>query len=223
MSYKKGQSLVELGLLFAFVAVIAVVAFTPIGKNVQEAFIKMSPHKVSIQNLSPVVGGSANAQKIETAVQTLNNGSEQAQSAATFVNETLSVAAMVSSGQNSSLSNEQVKQIATVYKSSKSVETSGSLASFIATEPASMPNENEKTALETVKEVLGDSQITVTSTSNLGAAINALTGKPANSTSEIIDAVLLACEKLDDSSATAEQKELAQAVIDDFKVALSVK
>ena len=237
----KAQGILELGLIFAVVVLIAVVAFTPIGTKVKNALDNMAPQKTvtaDSSTLDKITGSTANTTTLTSNLDKLQNSSNtSSKEAASFVKDVLEIASTVSTGQNNNLSNDDVEKIATSMKKTGMAETSGSLASIIAVnvDDAALAA-SDKTTLSEIESALSDSKISVnTASDNLASSINALVSLlsttqsssdlstvNSNTTVGIINGVLVAVDVVDSSSATAEMKTAAQAVIDAFKTALDV-
>ncbi|MFA6988498.1 MAG: hypothetical protein WC197_00365 [Candidatus Gastranaerophilaceae bacterium] len=236
----KAQGIVELGLIVAVVALIAVVAFTPIGTKIKNYLDHMSPQKnvtISSEVLDKITGNATNSTTLTNGlVQLQNSDNTSSQEAASFINSVLEIASIVSSGQNSSLSNEKVETIANSMKKAGTAETSGSLASMVAANvEGSAFSTSDKTTLSQIENLLSTSEISVdTSSEKLTSSIKTFVSvlsaakygdvSPVNSSTPagIINGVLMAIDITGSSSATAEIKKSAQTVINSFKTALSL-
>jgi hypothetical protein len=175
----KAQGLVELGLILAFIAVIAVASFSPIGTKIKDSLAGMSPQKnmvVSNETLNTLTKSQANTDTVNKNINKLQSSSNIAsKDAATFIKDTMSIASKVSTGKSSTLSEEEVALVAKSIKKN-TVETSGSLASLIAVNvnTAALASD-ELSALNEANNLLKDTKIVInTAGTQLATSIDGL-------------------------------------------------
>lgn len=132
----KAQGLIEIGLVLAFIIIIAVATFSPLGEKIQNSLAKMSPQKNLVADtatLNTLTGSQANTDTLTANISALQSSSDiSAKEAASFITDTMTLASKVSAGNNSILTNDEVELVATAMKTDNTAETSGSLASLIA-------------------------------------------------------------------------------------------
>jgi len=161
----KAQGLVELGLVLAFIAVIAIASFSPIGTKIKDSLTSMSPQKnmvISNDTLNTLTKSQANTDTVTADINKLQSSSNIAsKEAATFIKDTMSIASKISTGKSSTLSDEEVAFITKSMKKN-TVETSGSLASLIAVNVnTSALSSAELAALNEANDLLKDTTITI--------------------------------------------------------------
>lgn len=162
----KAQGLVEIGLLFAFIALIAIVTMSPIGKKINDSIIAMTPKKNSVEfstTQNYITSSTEATATLNSNINLLASSSNiNSQEAADFIKATLEIATKINEGNADQLTEADTNIIAENIKNNVTVETSGSLANMIADNiDKTNLSEEEVTALEEIEAAFSDNKISL--------------------------------------------------------------